>query len=145
MREVETFRLPVVTDWECRREGDCCRTGDLVLTPDELGELTQARPDIAPRVQPHEDARFVRIVGTPCPYLALNGECAVYPVRPYSCRRFQCQRAPGEPFLAGGPMGCYNLSIRVANSRYVRRAYTRNQKKAQRWAATHGWPMDDAS
>ncbi len=133
------MNLPIVQDWACAKTGDCCKTGSLVMTHQEWALLATVRPGVS--VRPHDDdpGRFVVLDGTPCPFLGADNLCTVYDVRPTNCRRFMCQRAPGEPFLSGGPLGCLNLSIRVVKSRKVRRAYEQNQRKAHKWAVQHGW------
>ena len=133
--------------WSCHRSGDCCLdVQQIVLTPAEVEALTAARPDVAMVVRPHHaDQRFlVWETPTGCPMLAreLDGTptCTVYDVRPYQCRRFMCLREEGEPFRAGGPMGCRNLSDRLETNRHALAFYGSHQRRAQKsWADAHGW------
>lgn len=132
-------RLPIVNEWQCARTGECCQSGPRVSAA-EYALLAERY--MAPLPATMIGTQFI-ITGQPCPFL--NGSsCSVYDIRPYKCRQFQCQRAPNEPLRPGGPMGCYNLSERVEQSRAVRRAYELNQRKAQRWALKHGWKGDEA-
>jgi len=101
--------------------------------------MQAAGPDVVVVTSPLSDARFMVVHGSPCPYLAADKRCSIYESRPMNCRRFACFRAPGEPFMKGGPMGCLNLSLRITSSRSVRRDYAQNQRKAQRWGMKHGW------
>lgn len=123
------------------------------MTPQEAIKVRDARPDLALQWYHHHDGRFVYLKGHPCPLLQMDGtraSCTVHAVRPYNCRRFGCFRPdphtePYEPEpldLARGRLGCANLSDRLAESRSVRRAYARMQRRATHWAVTHGWPQE---
>ncbi len=122
------------------------------MTPQEAIEVRDARPDLTLRWYQHPDPKFVYLRGQPCPLLRMDGQlavCTVHHVRPYNCRRFGCFRPDPatEPYeaepldLDRGRLGCANLSDRLGN-RAVRRAYAKMQRKAQRWALTHGWTQD---
>lgn len=88
---------------------------------------------------------FVFMKAGPCPFL-IDGpigktQCSAHSIRPYNCRRFQCQRPDPkvEAFEHGGDMGCRNLSDRVDNSRVARRQYEVSQRRAQKVARGMGW------
>jgi Fe-S-cluster containining protein len=108
------------------------------MTKEEAAVLTHAAPSsIRLQFRPIEDK--VGLKAGPCPLFAFN-TCLVYKVRPYNCRRFACMRpdVKAEPFeLDGG-----NLLARVKTSRVARRLAVQIQRKAQRWARTHGWQAD---
>ena len=55
---------------------------------------------------------------------------------------FSDQDVTTEPYEAGGPLGCLNLSDRIAESLDAHEAYRAMQKRAQPWALAHGWPKD---
>jgi len=137
---------PTVAHWTCRRSGDCCvQTRDLVMTHAERAELERVT-SLPLQWKPHAVARFVRLVSpTGCPFVTFTpqGEaaCSVYEVRPYNCRRFGCYRPDPltEPYEAGGPLGCRNLSDRVETSLTVYTSYAALQRHAQPWARAHGW------
>ena len=120
------------------------------MTLEEASLLKERRADL--KFYAHLDKRFVYLDGKPCPLLRMDGTvatCTVHDIRPYNCRRFGCFRpdpatAPyqAEPLdLHNLRLGCANLSDRLPN-RAVRRAYAQLQRKAQRWAVTHGWVPD---
>lgn len=138
----------VILPWSCDMSGDCCKSvGDVVMTKEEAG-LLKGAVDPAQWAtllwKPVEDG-FVALMAAPCPLLGADNRCTVHAVRPYNCRRFACLRVEGEAFepepldLARGRFGCANLSDRVRDSRDARRFYAKIQRKAQRWAMSHGW------
>lgn len=91
---------------------------------------------------------LVALKAKPCPFFVFSG-CLVYASRPYNCRRFGCMRpdpkteayveaqVPAHTVLAD--IVCVNLRVRLLQSRVARRAAILLQRKAQRWADTHGW------
>lgn len=122
-------------EWACSRRGDCCRQpAYVVMTPQERTAIEQAstRPL---SWSPDADPRFVRLSAGPCPLLDPSGLCSVYEVRPFNCRRYLCGREGHQPFVNTG------VPVRVLLDRDFRRQYERNQRKAQRWALTMGWPQ----
>lgn len=134
MRDV---RLP----WSCHQTADCCQGPDLVVTPQERDALVRVRPESATWTwRPHHTPPFLVLIASPCRFLS-GTTCTVYDVRPYNCRRFICLRPDpvAEPLETGGPLGCYNASERVLANRQARRFYQLHQRKAQRWADSHGW------
>lgn len=146
-------RLPIVADWQCARTGDCCRQGGVRMHVDELAEIERvfsfeiafAMPSYRTRANGGGFVTLSRVDGdAACPFLAGGGDCLVYEARPFKCRQFQCHRAPGEAFDPSGPLGCRNLSDRLEQSAETRTAYAKNQKKAQKWALTHGWTGREA-
>lgn len=101
------------------------------MTLAERAEIEQvAHPNRVLSFLSHEDPRFVRLVAGPCPlYDAKARTCTVYAVRPYNCRRFACQRTDyGQQAYDQGP-----------TTRQDRRQLVMIQRKAQRWARSHGW------
>ena len=146
---------PVVLPWHCQRSGDCCASVSQIVMTHEEADVVSAHTAIPLTFYIHPDRRFVYLAGKPCPLLDYErnaaGErgaavCTVHAVRPYNCRRFGCFRPdvrtePYEPEPLDLPrlrLGCANLSDRLAN-RKVRKAYALMQRKAARWALTHGW------
>lgn len=135
---------PVDPHWRCQRSGQCCtQPAEVVMTKQEAAEIVHHAP---PTIRMHfrdADDGFVALKAQPCP-LYLFGECMVYAHRPYACRRFACMRPDPktEPWESGGPLGCKNLSDRVATSRLALRLAKRIQRKAQQWARSHGWSTD---
>jgi Fe-S-cluster containining protein len=126
--------------WTCDRRGDCCTQPDaVVMTTAERDELLAVEDSAVriPKFKPHpSDGRFVMMVAHPCPfYLGARG-CAAYAVRPYACRRFGCFREDNEPWDAR------TWQARVMDSRDNKRRATVIQRHAQRWARSHGWPME---
>jgi Fe-S-cluster containining protein len=118
------------------------------MTHAERMELERAAPEAALLWSDHADSRFIRLL-TPggCPLLHMDGDlatCTVHAARPYQCRRFGCFRkdVTAEPYEEGGPLGCFNLSDRIAESLDAHEAYRAMQKRAQPWALAHGWPKD---
>ena len=130
--------------WTCQRTGDCCLGPSVAITPAERTMLAQARPDVPVVTEPHETPGFLRwLQPTGCPMLTreLDGTatCTVHAVRPMNCRRFVCLREAGEPFRAGGPLGCLNTSERIEENRHALAFYQSNQRRAQQWGRAHGW------
>ena len=136
---------PVEVPWTCDKRGDCCtRFPDVVMTGDEAkGIIAAVTPEKAESLRWSIDSQgFVHLQARPCPLLDANGLCSVYDVRPYNCRRFSCNRV-GDEAWGQTPSGeCLNLIERLQQSRAVRRAYARQQRKAQNWARAHGWDDD---
>lgn len=89
---------------------------------------------------------FVALKAHPCPFF-IFGECVVYDVRPYNCRRFACLRPDPktEPFEMTpvdpprNPTGCENADARINTSRAALRLMQKIQRKASRWGLRHGW------
>ena len=149
---------PIPLPWSCQRSGDCCSSVSQIVMTREEAEIVRAHTAIPLTFYTHLDRRFVYLTGKPCPLLDYETDvrghrgpavCTVHAVRPYNCRRFGCFRPdvrsePYEPETVDLPLlrlGCANLSDRLAN-RGVRRAYALMQRKAARWALTHGWSQD---
>lgn len=138
-------RREIAHPWRCQREGDCCLVRQLVVTRDEVAAMQAADPQPL-NVEPHERG-FLRIVmpAGRCVYLKreLDGQatCGIYEARPFQCRRFMCLRPDPktEPWEGSGPLGCRNLSDRLAESRYAMTFYESNQRRAGKWALAHGW------
>lgn len=77
---------------------------------------------------------WVALRAQPCPFYSDAGGCAVYDVRPYNCRRFQCGRwEPSRQPFAIDPMPV----IRADND--LRWSYSKNQRQHAAWALAHGW------
>lgn len=78
----------------------------------------------------------------PCPFISDQNLCLVYDVRPFNCRRFMCGRVDieKESFEGTGPMGCENLSDRLATSRRFMEFFkSRERALVKDWAIPHGW------
>lgn len=113
------------------------------MTPAERLEIECAVPPpmaAALSWAPHADGGFLRLL-TPggCPLLSKDDTgravCTVHAVRPYNCRRWGCYRSDyTQPADMAGP-----VPVTVLRTRDLRRQYARMQRKAQRWAVTHGW------
>lgn len=148
--------LPVDPDWHCQRSGDCCRLPKFVTVSEAEANLLVAWAEKSwPIVRlltlgfSRDVPGFVRMHAGPCPFLEGASTCTVYPIRPYSCRRFSCFRpdVKSEAFVEDVPspistyrdIGCANLRQRLVESRVVRRLYATVQRKAQRWGRAHGW------
>ena len=143
----------IAVPWTCGRSGDCCtQTPAVVMTQAERAEIDAAVPDVAPTLvwsaHPTDPRRTLLRAG-PCPLLTRDADgaasCSVYAVRPYVCRRFMCGRPDParEPFEAGGPLGCVNLTDRLEQSLRFYEHYRTTQRHAQReWAAPHGWQKE---
>jgi Fe-S-cluster containining protein len=131
--------LPIDPHWKCQREGDCCtKPLEVVMTQLEAAAITHAASsDIKLQFRPLDGA-FVALKAAPCP-LYWKGECTVYAVRPYNCRRFACLRPDpkAEPFEPDGG----NLLKRVQQSRVALRMAKRIQNRAQVWALKMGWTL----
>lgn len=137
---------PIEVPWHCRREGDCCtKPAGIVMTAAERDELRAARPEVISTFLTRPDG-WVWLRTQPCPYFrrdaAGKGACTVYAVRPYNCRRFMCGRTAGEAWEQDATGACRNLEDRLDRSRLFRRFYAVIQRRAQRWAQTHGWRND---
>lgn len=135
---------PVDKDWSCQGSGDCCTIPKaLVMTTSEAEALVHAAPrEITMQFDRTEEKGFVSLRVGPCPLFAF-GKCLVYEMRPYNCRRFACMRPDPktEVFEPTGELGCMNLEVRVKTSRVAYRLAQKIQRKAQRWAMTHGWAV----
>lgn len=107
--------------------------------------------------EPSETAGFVNLKARPCPLLTEDGGkpvCSIRESRPYACRRFMCLRpepekeplqfVPLNPLLLYGNIGVINVRERLVHSRVARRMYKKNQRKAQRYARTHGWKEEES-
>lgn len=136
---------PVDPQWKCQKSGECCTIPqELVMTKEEANTLVfHAPPTVTLQFRPLHD-NFVAMKVGPCPLYVFH-TCIVYEHRPYQCRRFACMRpdTQSEPFEEGGPLGCKNLSDRVATSRVALRQAKHIQKKAQGWAQAHGWNVEE--
>lgn len=154
---------PVEVPWTCKKSGDCCRTpSHLTVTAQErtimegLESAATRRLEfiLHPEEQQRHDAivargeidtaspRFYMLVTHPCPFLTDQSLCAIHTLRPFNCRRFSCGRidTTTEAYEQGGPMGCYNVSDRIATSLRFQEWYAAQERHAQRdWARTHGW------
>lgn len=121
---------------------------DKVLTLGQLSKMVW---------EPSETAGFVNLKARPCPLLTEVGGkpvCSIRESRPYSCRRFACLRpepekeplqfVPLNNLLLYGNIGVINVRERLVHSRVARRMYQKVQRKAQRWARTHGWKEDES-
>lgn len=107
-------------------------------------ELLEARYLSATRpleFTPHPDPKFTYLVARPCPFVSDQGQCLVYDIRPYNCRRWMCGRVdPAQESLEiGGPMGCWNLSDRVDTSLRFQEHVATNERHHAAWAKRHGW------
>ena len=116
------------------------------MTKEEAGVLVFNAPStIKLQFRPIEgQPKFLAMKTGPCPLFVFH-TCLVYENRPYACRRFACMRPDPqtEPFEEdNGPVGCKNNTDRVATSRVALRLAKHIQKKAQKWATSHGWSED---
>jgi Fe-S-cluster containining protein len=119
------------------------------MTQQERAALEQAAPHAPLLWEEMPGSGFVRLL-TPggCPFLTIEdgiAACAVYAVRPFNCRRFMCGRVDtvAEPYEAGGPLGCLNLSDRLEQSLDAQAAYATRQRLAYReWGHAHGWRLE---
>lgn len=133
---------PVDPHWRCQKSGDCCSKPDEVLmTRQERQVLLPAIPQGIKTAWREVNDQFVALKAQPCPFF-IFGDCLVYEVRPYNCRRFACLRPDPklEPWEDGdGPTKCKNTDDRIATSRIALRMMKLFQRKAQRWALKYGW------
>lgn len=143
-REGPTPR-PVDPHWKCQQSGECCSLpAEVVMTRQERSNILPIIPDGVLTIWRDIDETFVALKAQPCPFF-LFGECEVYEVRPYNCRRFACLRPDpkSEPFefdnSAHKLTGCKNADDRFYTSRVARRMLKQIQSKAQRWGARYGW------
>lgn len=138
-------RLTVIP-WKCQQSGDCCQAvSEVAMTKEEAEAL---RPHVDPAIwqklqwspgPPSTVGTFILLKANPCPLLTTDNLCSVHAVRPYNCRRFACLRIPGEQFEPDhGEFGCANVRDRI-DDRSARRFLAKLQRKAQRWALSHGW------
>lgn len=144
-------RLTVIP-WECHQTGDCCRAvSGVVMTKEEaetLGQVVSRDKWLALSWKPGPPSTvgtFVELVANPCPLLTDDGKCSVHSVRPYNCRRFACLRPDpaNEPFEPDHDrFGCGNARVRVDTDRGARRFLELLQRKAMKWALSHGWRCD---
>lgn len=139
---------PVDPHWRCQKSGDCCSL------PDEVIMTRQERDAILPKVpqgirtawRDIEGSPFVALKAKPCPFF-IFGDCQIYDVRPYNCRRFACLRPDpkAEPFEmmpqqdGRYPTGNVNADDRFMLSRIARRMLIQIQRKAARYGLQHGW------
>lgn len=110
------------------------------MTTQEAALLVHKAPaEIKMQFRPVSEG-FVAMKAGPCPLFVFNG-CLVYSDRPYNCRRFACMRPDpkAEPWETDSEFGCKNFTDRFKASREVRRLAVKIQRKAQRWALSHGW------
>ena len=130
---------PAPPAWSCHRCGDCCtRPVALVVTDQELEEMqleTGYRYPLTLAQGPHG---FVAIKAGPCPFrFADKGGsvgCAVYPVRPYNCRRYMCGRA-----TCADPWDDKAVPTVVLESKPLRLHYRKQQRVAMGRAIHRGW------
>lgn len=128
--------------WECQRDGACCRTiGAVAMTRAEWALLEQRRPlrPVQLDTERLQAQGMVEMRAEPCPFFRLaTNECTVYDVRPYNCRRFQCGRHDviAQPF----PQNAMRLILADNDLKW---SYEANQRAHQPWARAHGW-TDDA-
>jgi Fe-S-cluster containining protein len=115
------------------------------MTRQERIAVLQAAPEGVPSQWRDIDENLVALKAKPCPFYLFK-ECTVYESRPYNCRRFACMRPDpkAEPFELGEGDLCKNFWERFAVSREVRRYAALIQRRAQRWALTHGWSHDES-
>lgn len=154
---VPTFKVDA--DWHCQRSGDCCTLPDyVVMTVEEQAVINDFAEHNLPisrlnriNFDPWRPG-FVALIAHPCPlheFIDGRSTCLVHPVRPYNCRRFACLRpdphteplqlTPLSPVLRYGLVGCANTRKRLIQSRAARRLFDTIQRRAKRWAITHGW------
>lgn len=138
---VQPKPLPIDPQWRCQRSGDCCtQPAEVVMTQEEASVLVlHAPPEIKMEFRPAGE-NFVAMKAGPCPLFVFK-TCLVYEHRPYNCRRFGCMRPDPktEPFEKDGG----NLLKRVNTSKAARKLAIWMQKRAQAWARTHGWLVED--
>lgn len=126
--------------WVCRMEGDCCKAVQAVtVTGPELKALYEARPDVHLHITEiglPDGRTHYQFAAGPCPFLAADGKCSVYEVRPYNCRRWMCGRmSHDEPLTDLAP-----VPMKVLLDRDLRRQYDLNQRRARaQWAHKMGW------
>jgi Fe-S-cluster containining protein len=113
---------------------------ELVMTKEEASTLVFHAPSTIRLQFRPIDEKFVAMKAGPCP-LFLFHTCYVYEHRPFNCRRFGCMRpdTKAEPFEVSGA----NMRDRTETNRKARRLAIQMQRKAQKWALSHGW-KDDA-
>lgn len=131
--------LRVDPQWRCQKSGECCtKLEGITLTVEEAIALKLRAPEgIKLQFRPHPDGgNFLIMKAGPCPFFAFN-TCTVYEHRPYNCRRFGCMRpnVEEEEFYPDGS----NMDIRVDNDKDAAKLARWMQKRAQPWAAAHGW------
>lgn len=109
------------------------------MTQEEAAAIVHAAPPTVKMQFRPAGGNFVALKAAPCPLYAFD-TCLVYDVRPFNCRRFGCMRPDviSEPFEADGS----NMMVRVKTSRIARRLAATMQRKAQRWARSHGWKAE---
>lgn len=114
------------------------------MTKEEAAGIVHAAPKgITLHFRPVDDGKFVALKAAPCPLYVFK-TCLVYAVRPFNCRRFGCMRpdVKAEPYEVSGA----NMMDRVKTSRVALRMAQTMQRRAMRWARTHGWKeTDDAA
>lgn len=135
---------PVDPEWQCQKSGECCTLpAEVVMTREERLAVLLAAPGSIHTQWRDMGGNLVALKAQPCPFYIFKS-CQVYESRPFSCRRFACMRpdVKTEPFEVGGPLGCKNLSDRIATSRVALRLARKIQRKAHRWATRHGWTSD---
>lgn len=114
------------------------------MTAAERDELLRAS-DVPMTFVARGEGDYVALLPVPgtdtCPLLAASGDCSVWSVRPYNCRRWGCFRpTTDEPFaMAVTKTDDGVMPIRLYQSKPVARQMSRMQRQAQPWALAHGW------
>lgn len=137
---------PVDPHWKCHRSGDCCSIPvEVIMTREERTAILPKIPQgIRTEWRDVEGSQLVALKAHPCPFF-IFGECLVYDVRPYNCRRFACMRPDPKTELFENDLspstitGCRNADDRFYTSRVARRMLVQIQRKAMNWARAHGW------
>lgn len=155
-KRIPLLPLKVDAEWSCQRSGDCCRLPKAITVSEAEANLLiawaqKAWPIVRLRTLgfSRDQPGYLRMHAGPCPFLEGQSTCTVYPIRPYSCRRFACFRPDvtrevlvldtASDISQYRTIGCANLRQRLVESRVARRMYAVIQRQAQRWARRHGW------
>jgi len=118
---VESIAAPIIAAIDCTACGNCCRSLDVYLTPDDAARLAdglncsedelRARYIDHPRAQAEDE--WGMLAARPCAFLKGN-LCSVYAYRPQSCRDYPAF-TPDFRWLAGDILGGVGLCPIIYN------------------------------
>lgn len=136
--DMDTQQTP---SWKCQSSGDCCRVPKaVVMTFAERRELEAVAHKASRPLRWLYNARpsMTQLQTAPCPFVTPENQCAVYDVRPFSCRRYACMRedVKAEPFRDESTADI------AARKPEALPQLLQIQRDGQKWAIAHSWRED---